>query len=1037
MSEANDGNANGGTDEPRPDRGADETLIAKGSSETDATLDDRTHAERDLERGDDFELPADNRSLGRYVLLDRLGAGGMGVVLEAFDRTLDRRIALKVLHRDLDRSNAQGLLREAQALAKLSHPNVVQVYEAGEADGRSFIAMEFVRGKTLQAWLEQDPKPAWEERVRVYLQAGEGLAAAHGSGLVHRDFKPSNAVIDEQGRVRVLDFGLAREVEERADEDATVTDMDGVPVEGAAQAALTRTGTVMGTPAYMTPEQMHGQDVDARSDQFSFCVALYEALYGERPFEGSSMAALMLAMTHDEVRPAPKASPVPTRVRAALLRGLSVDPEQRWPTMESLLEELRMVVEPPRRRWLGVGLTGGLLAIAVAAGLGLGRYAEVKDRCTGAAKQLEGVWDDAARAKVQQQLLGSEVSYASTTWERVERGLNGYAKAWTDKHAEVCQATRVTQEQTEADMSLRMECLRDRKTHLAAMVRVLGEADEQVVRKAAAAVLRLPSLSRCDDVEALRAAVAPPEDPDLAREVETLREQLAEVEAKHVAGKYADGLAQVEPLEARAKALGYMPLVAEATFWRSQMEGTANGDFEEQVRLANEAYLLALEHGHDVVTLDAVRSLSYVIGFHLHREDEGLQWARVALALAKDSGDERELGRTINAVANVQLAMDHLDEAKAEYERALEVQRRALGEEHPNVAVSLGNLGLVYLYKGDPDRAKIYNEQALAIETKVFGEDHPEVASSLSNLGNVLAAQHEYAKAQELHERALAIQEKALGNEHPMVAGTLNNLGLALQAQGKLEEASTTHQRALNMRQRVLGPEHPLVATSASNLGIVLEMQGKYGLAERLIGHALNLRKETLGPDHPDAARTLENLGVVQELRGKFGTATDVLRQAVEIRERTQGEDHIDVARSHSLLADLLIRRGMLDEAKLHHDRGMAIRNEKLPEGHPDRAISLVGLAEVALAAEQFDVALEHARNAVALHDGAEIHVPADERAAAYFVLARSLWPDVTQRERAQQIAKRARAGFVQHGPESRVALAEVDEWLAGPGAQK
>ena len=248
--------------------------------------------------------------------------GGMGTVVEAFDHTLDRHVAIKLLHRTLDEQHTQRLLREARALAKLSHPHVVQVYEVGELDGRAFIVMELVRGRTLREWIRREPRPRWRECVRVFLQVGEGLAAAHARDLVHRDFKPGNAILDEEGRARVLDFGLARLADggEPGDEQLATTPEGLDAAADESMASLTRTGAVLGTPGYMPPEQMLGVEADARSDQFSFCVSLYEALYGERPYEGNTMAALMLSMRAGRVRPPPKGREVPGRLRQAVLQ---------------------------------------------------------------------------------------------------------------------------------------------------------------------------------------------------------------------------------------------------------------------------------------------------------------------------------------------------------------------------------------------------------------------------------------------------------------------------------------------------------------------------------------------------------------------------------------------------------------------------------------------------------------------------------------------------------------------------------------------
>lgn len=447
-----------------------------------------------------FGRTTNPRHRKRYSVLGKLGEGGMGVVVRAYDSELDRQVALKVLHSELGDRYTQRLRREAQAMAKLSHPNVVQVYEVGEIEGRTFVALELVKGQTLDKWTRQRPGPSWRECVSVFLQLGAGLAAAHERGLVHRDFKPANAILDEKGRARVLDFGLARRFE-GIDEPSSVKTCKIEAGTSELDAMLTRSGTVLGTPAYMPPEQMDGHEADARSDQFSFCVSLYEAVYGERPFAGRTLEALMVSIAGGAVRPGPKGNKVPGPLRAVLLRGLAVDPAQRWPSMEALLGELRKLVAPRTRRGLVLGLTVGLLGMGAA--LGVPHYLEMQARCSGAGVQLDGVWDEERRQEVEYVILSTELSYAADTWERIELRLDEYAEAWMRKHTEVCEATRVHGEQTEEAMELRMRCLHERKIALDAAVTVLADADATVVEKAVQLVEALPSMDRCDDIEQL------------------------------------------------------------------------------------------------------------------------------------------------------------------------------------------------------------------------------------------------------------------------------------------------------------------------------------------------------------------------------------------------------------------------------------------------------------------------------------------------------------------------------------------------------
>ncbi|MEM7160704.1 MAG: serine/threonine-protein kinase [Myxococcota bacterium] len=312
-------------------------------------------------------------TVGRFLVLRCIGSGGMGQVYAAYDPRLDRRVALKVLHEGQNPGYDPRLIREAQALARLSHPNVVAVFDVGVHDGRLFVAMEFVEGQTLRDWLRQHPlgRPGRLEVVHdLLLQAGEGLAAAHRAGLVHRDFKPSNVLIGDDGRVRVADFGLVR-VQGREEPKSDAETMAGVvPFAAFEQGTLTRPGSVVGTPAYMAPEQFSSAQINPACDQFGFCVTAWEALFGMRPFGGDTAPEMLDAMRRGRVEWPEGVAPGLGWV-VALRKGLAFDPSKRFHGMEALLETLRSSRADGahevrgRQRWIW-------LSVLLAAGLAIG-----------------------------------------------------------------------------------------------------------------------------------------------------------------------------------------------------------------------------------------------------------------------------------------------------------------------------------------------------------------------------------------------------------------------------------------------------------------------------------------------------------------------------------------------------------------------------------------------------------------------------------------------------------------------------------------
>jgi eukaryotic-like serine/threonine-protein kinase len=330
--------------------------------------------------------------VGRYVVRNKLGRGGMGVVWGAYDPVLGRRVALKLVrHRDaleaIEAHVDERLRREAQALARLSHPNVVSLYDVGTCEHGDYLALELVPGVDLEQWLHKATR-SWKQVIEVFLLAGRGLAAAHTAGLIHRDFKPANVIVGPQGHVTVVDFGLARSAEldttvgstgHEADDDDAPADPCSrgehrIPadsrISGDALALLstrlTGTNMIVGTRGYMAPEQLLGLSVGPRADQFSFCVALFEAFYGVRPYPGTNAVETATAYSKGAIITPPDRHGVPARVHHVLLRGLRIEPDDRFPSMDALLVALRRAMPGPRTKVL---LAAALVATATVSGL--------------------------------------------------------------------------------------------------------------------------------------------------------------------------------------------------------------------------------------------------------------------------------------------------------------------------------------------------------------------------------------------------------------------------------------------------------------------------------------------------------------------------------------------------------------------------------------------------------------------------------------------------------------------------------------------
>ncbi|WP_224371127.1 tetratricopeptide repeat protein [Hyalangium versicolor] len=929
-----------------------------------------------------FAVPAPGQMLaGRYMVFDTLGQGGMGVVLAAYDTRLDRRVALKLLH-PIDASDATAtdgearLVREAQAMARLNHPHVVAVYDAGPLEaGSLFIAMEYVEGQTLRQWCDQQPR-SWREVLDTYLSAGKGLVAAHAAGLIHRDFKPDNVLIGKDGRIRVMDFGLARSALDLIPSEQFPASLSADTLSS----ALTIPGTLMGTPKYMAPELLRGKPAGVRSDLYAFCVALYEALYGQLPFPDRSMAEYSRARREGLVTPPPASSDVPAWVTRTVLQGLQADPQQRPASMEALLALLLddpAIKRQARRRVLAMASVAGVLAALAL--WGWARQHAQAPTCSQVARRLDGVWDASVKQKVLDSLHGTGLPYADATAERVSTALDSYASQWIKQSTALCEAEQATQLPRLA--ALRESCLERRRSRLHALTELLSHGSEPaLLEKATQSARSLPPLEDCADDEALTAAVPPPEDPAVRAQVEKLLGTVDIIEALYTAGQYKEGLATAEKLLPQVEAAGHPPLHAQLLLLMAQLKD-GSGDYKGSEALARQA-LSEAARGRDSLQMSRAMSLLVRELDRQRRFAEAAPLAPAVRAMADSTGNEL------------------------------------------TQATAYSVLGRMFTEQGKYPEAWESLSQALVLREKALGPEHPDSASTLSNLATVAWWMGRYDESLERTQRAAALKENALGPEHPEAIQMLTNMGAMLYEVGRYEEALQRFERALELEQKVLGPDYPHIASTLTNLGIVLLTLGRPEEARRMAERAVAFREKLSGPDAQELAGPLTSLGGALEELGRHEEALQAHTRATQLREKTLGPDHDLVSESLRQQALVLTHLKRFREAHERIDRALAIAEKALGKEHPDLSYPLQIQGELFLAEGRAAEALPPLERAQKLAPKGAI------RAEVGFSLAQALWEARSaERARAVELATQAREDWQRIGHAERVARST--RWLA------
>ncbi|MCH9681446.1 MAG: serine/threonine-protein kinase, partial [Deltaproteobacteria bacterium] len=847
----------------------------------------------------------------------------------AHDPTLDREVAIKLMWRGQhdDPQGRNRLLREAQAMAQLSHPNVVEVYDVGTHGADLYIAMEKIRGQDLQAWLHGQQRP-WTEIVAMFVQAGRGLAAAHAAALVHRDFKPNNVLVDEQGTARVLDFGLALPTERRGADPSTST-RDGEPSRPSADSGpteligkstpnrlsitLTEPGVVMGTPSYMAPEQHMGDEVGPATDQFAFCVALYEGLYGVHPFQIGDMHQLVLDKLQGQL-PTPNGGAVPKAVFSVIARGLAPAPADRWPSMDALLEQLEAAAMPRRARWPWI-----LTAVAAAAVVLTTVFRPEPDGvCPQLRAQLDTVWNEHSRQTVRDALGKTESSFAADTVARVDERLGEYASRWTDIHTTVCESERAQPSLFERQQA----CLRHRLERLEATVQVLGSGEPELVVEAASLTQRLPALEQCATETPDDDQMPLPDDPEVAARVRELQGQGMRIAVWVEAGLYDEAYEQTTRAYAEAQALGYSPLVERLGAMLGYVM-VERGQHEEAEALLVDVLHHAEASGNDTTAVLTASYLVGLVGHRMSRPEDGLRWGRHGEALlARIDDDRRPEAELLAATGAVLIDARQFEQAMAKLHEAVALLTELEGPDHSRTAKARNSLGVALYRMGRYEEAAREHERTVAILSDNYGPRHPSVGVALAGQTNAEVKLGNLDKALEMRRRVYEIFRASLGPEHPKVAVALQGLGHSMSRLGRYEEAVDYYQQSLAIREKISDPDDPRLATVWLNFGAKLKDVQRYDEALAYLRRARASLEHSKG-DHLWTARALMSTGSVLKVRGEQVEAVQMYEEALAMLRRIYDPSYVEVTRTQAALGEVLVEFQDYDRGREHLEQSL------------------------------------------------------------------------------------------------------------------
>jgi tetratricopeptide (TPR) repeat protein len=968
-------------------------------------------------------IPGPGEHIGAFVVERTLGAGAMGVVLLARDAELHRKVAIKLLtpHAGANARAQQRLLREAQSVAALSHPNVVGLHQVGTLGSRVYVVMEFVDGGTLRQWVAAEQRE-WAEIVDKYRQAAAGLAAAHAAGFVHRDFKPDNVLIGLDGRVRVSDFGLVG-----ADGDSSTTGSDAPVLD----VRLTQTGAVLGTPAYMAPEQFLGASVHAAADQFALCVSLYEALHGRRPFAGTTAGALLLSVQEGTILP-PLRREVPPRIQRAIERGLSADPLARHASVAALADALDPAAPSRPRSTMVVAAVASVGALALVGGLARWLWPAASTDavapadaassaaavdCGPVAPVASAAWTPAARDRLGPLVTQGGVSDPAPLLESLDAGVARYGLALGRGRHQLCEQRADLDAKT---YTARARCLEELELEFVATLELLAGTEEPMLaRDAVGYIGALAPASRCDGVED---SSAPPADGDVARALVEAR--VHDLSADHVAaGRLAERALELAEAAQDSGA-------SSTAHWLISRAQSGVGDATAAESSVRKALTLARAAGDAGREWRTTLALAATIAVQDARTEEAVAMLAVADAAALRSGERGSWEFDLAAAGVYRIAGNS---TTALTHSAAAVDRLAAMSDPPPFSIThaFREHGDALLRSGSAARAEEIYASGIETATRLLGPDHPRRASLLSARATARVHQRDNDAAAADYAEAERILTPDVGQNHAELGSLLLARADLERQRGQLENAAVSIARAIAILEHDPGREEEL-ANALVVLGIV-----EFSAARHEEARATFARAWTLAQRHPGSKKIAVNhllsvWGGVELARGDADAALLRHEQALRWLEDKHGPAHAAVAFANANVADMHMSAGRYDEARRGYARALGIRADLELAPDADLVRILAGSARCSAA----DGDLARAREAAErVHELMGEGLGAQEYAGRAAMMDAEIEWSSGHHALARRHAQAAIEAWRPFGTAVALQVADAERWLAAHGS--